>query len=151
MLQNASNHSLIDGLGSHTIPKCATSCPVPCILQCPLKVESEPTLKALAAASHMLVMITGGLDAHRHQVHLLIRHMRSHFSRYRPHSCDALNPPSCARGGTSNSLLVYKDSGLCFTVLESLNAGKDTPATLKGVARPPCICAAMWPACCRST
>jgi hypothetical protein len=28
-------------------------------VQCPLKVESEPTLKALAAASHMLVMITG--------------------------------------------------------------------------------------------
>jgi hypothetical protein len=29
-------------------------------LQCPLKVESEPTLKALAAANHMLMMITGG-------------------------------------------------------------------------------------------
>lgn len=29
------------------------------MLQCPLKVESEPTLKALAAANHMLMMITG--------------------------------------------------------------------------------------------
>jgi hypothetical protein len=28
-------------------------------VQCPLKVESEPTLKALAAANHMLMMITG--------------------------------------------------------------------------------------------
>lgn len=28
-------------------------------LQCPLKVESQPSLQSLAAASHMLVMITG--------------------------------------------------------------------------------------------
>jgi cation-transporting ATPase 13A1 len=29
------------------------------LLQCPLKEESEPALAELAAASHMLVMITG--------------------------------------------------------------------------------------------
>lgn len=39
---------------------CAVPCSAAlCCAQCPLKVESEPTLKALAAASHMLVMITG--------------------------------------------------------------------------------------------
>jgi cation-transporting ATPase 13A1 len=35
-------------------------CMLACLtLQCPLKVESEPTLAALSAANHMLVMITG--------------------------------------------------------------------------------------------
>eukprot|EP00878_Enallax_costatus_P016666 GHUV01017486.1.p1 GENE.GHUV01017486.1~~GHUV01017486.1.p1 ORF type:complete len:1230 (+),score=386.32 GHUV01017486.1:189-3878(+) len=69
------------------------------IFQCPLKVESEPSLKQLAAASHMLVMITGdapltAVHAAR-QVHIVTRAVliMQHRLEAAGHGPDAYHKP----------------------------------------------------------